>query len=79
MGKGDFVVRLVGDTKNYSSAMAQAKKSLEGFQQQNLSTKAAMSQLTSMLGKYVQFDLPFFNLFLHIIHHIPNGIAVHFP
>lgn len=53
MAKGDFVVRLVGDTKNYSSAMAQAKKSLEGFQQQNLSTKAAMSQLTSMLGKYV--------------------------
>lgn len=53
MGKGDFVVRLVGDTKNYSSAMAQAKKSLEGFQQQNLSTKAAMSQVTSMLGKYV--------------------------
>ena len=49
MGKGDFVVRLVGYTKNYSSAMAQAKKSLEGFQQQNLSTKAAMSQLTSML------------------------------
>lgn len=53
MGKGDFVVRLVGDTKNYSSAMAQAKKSLEGWQQQNLSTKATMSQLTSMLGKYV--------------------------
>lgn len=53
MAKGDFVVRLVGDTKNYSSAMTQAKKSLEGFQQQNLSTKAAMSQLTSMLGKYV--------------------------
>lgn len=53
MAKDEFVVRLVGDTKNYSSAMAQAKKSLEGFQQQNLSTKAAMSQLTSMLGKYV--------------------------
>lgn len=53
MAKGDFVVRLVGDTKNYSSAMAQAKKSLEGFQQQNLSTKAAMSQLTSALSKYV--------------------------
>jgi hypothetical protein len=53
MGKGDFVVRLVGDTKNYSSAMAQAKKSLEGFQQQNLSTNAVMKQITSTLGKYV--------------------------
>jgi hypothetical protein len=53
MAKGDFVVRLVGDTKNYSSAMAQAKKSLEGFQQQNLSTNAVMKQITSTLGKYV--------------------------
>ena len=53
MGKGDFVVRLVGDTKNYSSAMAQAKKSLEGWQQQNLSTNAALKQVTSTLSKYV--------------------------
>lgn len=53
MAKGDFVVRLVGDTKNYSSAMAQAKKSLEGWQQQNLSTNAALKQVTSTLSKYV--------------------------
>ena len=53
MARGDFVVKLVGDTKNYSSAMAQAKKSLEGWQQQNLSTNAALKQVTSTLSKYV--------------------------
>lgn len=49
----DFIVRLSGDSKNYQSAMEQAKRSLDNFQKQNLSTNSVMKTLTGTLGKYV--------------------------
>lgn len=49
----DFIVRLSGDSKNYQSAMEQAKRSLDNFRKQNLSTNSVMKTLTGTLGKYV--------------------------
>lgn len=49
----NFVVKLGGDSKGYQTAVEQARKSLEGFQKQNISTKAVMREVTNTLTKYV--------------------------
>lgn len=49
----NLVSKLGVDPSKYVSGMDQARKSLDSFQKQNLSNKAAMKEVTSVLTKYV--------------------------
>lgn len=49
----NLVTKLGVDPSKYVSGMDQARKSLDQFQKQNMSTKAAMKEVTSVLTKYV--------------------------
>lgn len=49
----NLVTKLGVDPSKYVSGMDQARKSLDNFQKQNMSTKAAMKEVTSVLTKYV--------------------------
>lgn len=49
----NLVSKLGVDPSKYVSGMDQARKSLDGFQKQNLSNKAVMKEVTSVLTKYV--------------------------
>lgn len=49
----NLVSKLGVDPSKYVSGMDQARKSLDSFQKQNLSNKAAMKEVTSVLAKYV--------------------------
>lgn len=49
----NLVTKLGVDPSKYVSGMDQARKSLDSFQKQNLSNKAAMKEVTSVLTKYV--------------------------
>ena len=49
----DFVVKLVGDSKSYQSAMDQATRALNKFESQNLSVNAAMKTVTTTLSKVI--------------------------
>lgn len=49
----NLVSKLGVDPSKYVSGMDQARKSLDSFQKQNLSNKAAMKEVTSVLIKYV--------------------------
>ena len=49
----NLVSKLGVDPSKYVSGMDQARKSLDSFQKQNLSNKAAMNEVTSVLTKYV--------------------------
>ena len=49
----NLVSKLGVDPSKYVSGMDQARKSLDSFQKQNLSNKAAMKEVTSVLTKYI--------------------------
>lgn len=53
MAEKTYIVKLAGDSKSYQSATEQARRSLDNFQKQNLSTSAAVKSLTSVLGQYI--------------------------
>lgn len=53
MAEKTFIVKLVGDSKSYQSSVDQARKSLDAYQKQNLSTGAAIKTVTSALTKFV--------------------------
>lgn len=53
MAEKTYIVKLAGDSKSYQSATEQARRSLDNFQKQNLSTSAAVKSLTSVLGQFV--------------------------
>ena len=49
----DFIVKLVGDSKDYQSAMDQASKALAKYEKQNLSANAAMKTVTNAMTKFI--------------------------
>ena len=53
MADKTFIVKLASDSKQYQTGVNQARKSLDQFQKQNLSTAAAMKTLTSTLSKFI--------------------------
>ena len=53
MAEKTYIVKLAGDSKSYQSSVDQARKSLDAYQKQNLSTGAAIKTVTSALTKFV--------------------------
>ena len=53
MAEKTYIVKLAGDSKSYQSSVDQARKSLDAYQKQNLSTGAAIKNVTSALTKFV--------------------------
>ena len=50
MAKGDVLVRMKADVSNYDANIAKARKTLDGFKQDNLTLGGIMNQSTKRYG-----------------------------